>query len=275
MKLRPRILAECHRDARWQRDALSLARVHVLRRLAEVLEGSYLGEEGEGRGGGGGGGDGRQEEAVAEVQSSQEYDSTVFSSKVSSHHKSRTTSMYCWIQMSFSLSRALSQSSLSTTIDYERTVHSPTGSTAAAPAPPAVAAPWTTMFGYFFHTFAFTVVVAVAAAEAADPEPDAAVDATAEAADPEPEAVVDITAEAAAEAADPEPEAVVDVTAEAAAEAADPEPEAVVDATAEAAVEAAGPEPEAGSSQPSSPGLAVATVAGYLVPRYRKADRGG
>ena len=48
MKLRPRILAECHRDARWQRDALSLARVHVLRRLAEVLEGSYLGEEGEG-----------------------------------------------------------------------------------------------------------------------------------------------------------------------------------------------------------------------------------
>ena len=59
MKLRPRILAECHRDARWQRDALSLARVHVLRRLAEVLEGSYLGEEGEGRwktGGGGSGG---------------------------------------------------------------------------------------------------------------------------------------------------------------------------------------------------------------------------
>ena len=80
-------------------------------------------------------------------------------------------------------------------------------------------------------------------------------------------------------AADPEPEATadaaVDATAEAAAEAADPEPEAVVDATAEAAVEAAGPEPEAGSSQPSSPGLAVATVAGYLVPRYRKADRGG
>ena len=98
---------------------------------------------------------------------------------------------------------------------------------------------------------------------------------TAFAADPEPEATADAAVDAAVEAADPEPEAVVDVTAEAAAEAADPEPEAVVDATAEAAVEAAGPEPEAGSSQPSSPGLAVATVAGYLAPRYRKADRGG
>ena len=76
-------------------------------------------------------------------------------------------------------------------------------------------------------------------------------------------------------AADPEPEATADAAVDAAVEAADPEPEAVVDATAEAAVEAAGPEPEAGSSQPSSPGLAVATVAGYLVPRYRKADRGG
>jgi hypothetical protein len=33
--------------------------------------------------------------------------------------------------------------------------------------------------------------------------------------------------------------------------------------------------PGAGSSQPSSPGFAVATVAGYLVPRYRKAGQGG
>ena len=82
----------------------------------------------------------------------------------------------------------------------------------------------TLMFGYFFHTFAFTVVVAVTGFSVVTGGEDA---------DPEPEATEEAAAEAAAEAADPEPEAV-----DAAAEAADPEPEAAVDAAVDAAVEA-------------------------------------
>jgi hypothetical protein len=66
------------------------------------------------------------------------------------------------------------------------------------------------MFGYFFHTFAFTVVVAVTGFSVVTGGEDA---------DPEPEATEEAAAEAAAEAADPELEAAVDAAVDAAVEA--------------------------------------------------------